>query len=58
MGNYIHGDLDFQAALLLARYPWLTLEEIVDKGTTYREPVRDRAWKLEHLRHVGGRIVI
>jgi crotonobetainyl-CoA:carnitine CoA-transferase CaiB-like acyl-CoA transferase len=26
------------------------------KGTTYREPVRDRAWKLANLWHDGGRI--
>jgi hypothetical protein len=28
------------------------------KGQTYREPVRDRAWKLANLRHEGGRIII
>src|SRR6185437_4027761 len=25
------------------------------KGTTYREPIRDRAWKLTHLWHDQGR---
>lgn len=28
------------------------------KGETIREPVRDRAWKLAHLRHRDGRIII
>jgi crotonobetainyl-CoA:carnitine CoA-transferase CaiB-like acyl-CoA transferase len=28
------------------------------KGDTYREPVRDRAWKLANLRHSGGRMII
>ncbi|GGH14688.1 hypothetical protein GCM10007036_14200 [Alsobacter metallidurans] len=28
------------------------------KGAEYREPIRDRAWKIKHLRHRNGRIVI
>ena len=32
-------------------------EAIVEyKGTTYREPIRDRSWKLDHLWHDQGRI--
>lgn len=28
------------------------------RGRAYREPVRTRDWKLEHLRHANGRILI
>lgn len=31
---------------------------VVFRGETVTEPVRDRAWKLEHLDHVDGRIRI
>lgn len=32
--------------------------DVVYKGDRYHEPVRDRAWKLDHLHHVKGRIII
>jgi hypothetical protein len=32
--------------------------EVAYRGRTYREPVRGRAWKLKHLRHRAGRIII
>lgn len=32
--------------------------EVEFRGRKYREPPRDRAWKLRHFRHTGGRIII
>ena len=43
----------------IERLPDGTCEAFVQyKGQTIREPVRDRAWKLKHLHHDGGRMRI
>lgn len=32
--------------------------EVDYKGRHYREPVRDREWKLANMKHIGGRILV
>ena len=41
------------------RYTCVEREAVIDyRGTTYREPARSREWKLAHLWHHDGRMVI
>jgi hypothetical protein len=66
MQKLVEGELVIERPPADGRIPWEVDpyrveggEAIVEyKGTTYREPIRDRAWKLEHLRHDGGRIIV
>jgi hypothetical protein len=68
MQKLVEGELCIDAPREPGRIPWETetyrfdperREAVVEyKGETVREPVRDRAWKLAHLRHRDGRIVI
>ncbi len=66
MQKLVEGELVLDRPPFDGRIPWETepyrFEEghaVVEyKGRTYREPVRDMAWKLTHLRHRDGRITI
>jgi hypothetical protein len=62
----VEGELILQVERNSREIPWDTEDYFFDgreavvthKGTCYREPVRDHDWKLKHLWHQQGRIVI
>jgi hypothetical protein len=66
MQKMIEGELMVDRPPANGSIPWETEAYRVEageavvayKGKTYREPIRDRAWKLEHLWHQDGRITI
>jgi hypothetical protein len=67
MQKLVEGELAVdRPAAEMGRIPWEVDPYRVEggqavveyKGTTYREPIRDRLWKLEHLWHQDGRITI
>ena len=66
MQKLVEGELVVERPPADGRIPWEVDpyrvedgEAVVEyKGTTYREPIRDRSWKLDHLWHDEGRIRI
>ena len=62
----VEGELMIDVPRIMGQIPWenepYRFEDghavVQYKGETFKEPVRDRAWKLKNLRHKDGRIII